>query len=346
MANKSISIILAALVLCGAAVGQNKTLRELAQKRGIDVGAAVAVGPLKKEKLYRRTVEREFGMIVAENAFKWDAVQPERGKFNFRDTDYLVEFAAANRMKLRGHTLVWHRQIPKWLAAGGFTRDELVAILKNHIQTLVGRYRGKIAAWDVVNEAIDDRTGGYRTDSFWHKNLGPDYIALAFRFAREADPRAALYYNDYSAEAMNAKSDGVYKLVAGLVKEGAPVDGVGWQMHLENGFRVAPEHRENARRLAALGLEISITELDVRARLPLTPEASAAQADAYRDVARFCLAEAACKAIVTWGLTDRHSWIPNEFPGTGDALIFDRDYRPKPAYRAMAEVLENEGERK
>ncbi len=319
---------------------QNKTLRSLAEKRGVFIGAAVSVAPLRKERLYRETIEREFNIVVAENAFKWGLVQPKRSKFNFRDTDLLVKFAETNAMKLRGHTLVWHRQNPKWLMEGNFTRDELIKILKDHIQTLVGRYRGKILAWDVVNEAIDDKTGGYRTDSFWYQKLGADYIKLAFEFAREADPSAKLYYNDYSAEGMNAKSGGVYNLLRDLKKQGVPVDGIGWQMHLENGFRIAPEHRENAERLAALGLELSITEMDVRMKLPASAEDLQKQAAAYRDVADFCLAESSCKALLLWGFTDKHSWIPGEFPNTGGALIFDNLYKPKPAFNALLESFE------
>lgn len=326
--------------ICAA---QNKSLRDLSEKHGIYVGTAVAIEPLRKDPLYRETLKREFDIVVAENAFKWSSLRPQKSKFNFKDTDYLVKFAENNKMKLRGHTLVWHRQIPKWLIEGDFTRDELIKILKNHIQTLVGRYRGKISAWDVVNEAIDDKTGKYRTDSFWFQKLGADYIKLAFEFARQADPNAKLYYNDYSAEGMNAKSDGIYNLLRDLKKQGVPIDGIGWQMHLENGFRIEPQHFENAKRLAELGLELSITELDVRMTLPATAEDFRKQADAYRDVAEFCLAESVCKAILTWGFTDKYSWIPGEFPNMGGALIFDNFYKPKPAFTAFQKVFERSG---
>jgi endo-1,4-beta-xylanase len=340
-ANKFIfSLILVCVLLSGAVCfGQTKTLRSLAEKRGVYIGAAVSIKPLEKEKIYRETIEREFNILVAENAFKWGLVQPKKSKFNFKDTDFLVKFAETGKMKLRGHTLVWHRQNPKWLTEGKFTRDELIKILKDHIQTLVGRYRGKILAWDVVNEAIDDKTGEYR-DTFWYQKLGADYIRLAFEFAREADPNAKLFYNDYSAEGMNAKSDGIYKLLKELKSRGVPIDGIGWQMHLENGFRIEPQHRENAKRLVALGLELSITELDVRMKLPASAADLQKQADAYRDVADFCLAEPACKSILTWGFTDKHSWIPGEFQNTGNALIFDNAYQPKPAYRALQEAFE------
>jgi endo-1,4-beta-xylanase len=242
-------------------------------------------------------------------------------------------------MKLRGHTLVWHRQLPKWLVEGNFTRNETIKILKEHIQTLVGRYRGKILAWDVVNEAVDDKTGKFRTDSFWYQKLGSDYIKLAFEFAREADPDAKLYYNDYSAEGMNVKSDGVYNLLRELKNQGIPIDGIGWQMHEINGFRIETQHSANAKRLIALGLELSITELDVRVKLPVSVEDLRKQADAYRDIADFCLDEPQCKAILIWGFTDKYSWIPKEFTKMGDALIFDKFYKPKPSYTALLEAL-------
>lgn len=334
-------IFAAALLNSSICYAQNKTLRALAEKRGIYIGTAAAMRPLQNELLYRQTVKREFNIIVAENAFKWSSLRPAKGKFDFKDTDLLVDFAAKNKMKIRGHTLVWHRQIPEWLLKGNFNRDQLIAILKNHIQTLVGRYRGKIVAWDVVNEAIDDQTGKFRTDSFWYRKLGSDYIQIAFETAREADPNAKLYYNDYSAEGINPKSDGIYALLKELKKNGVPVDGIGWQMHVENGFRIEPQHYENAKRLAALGLELSVTEMDVRMKLPAATKELQKQAEAYGDVANFCVSERACKAILIWGVTDKYSWIPGEFPNTGDALIFDKSYKRKLAYTALQDAFEN-----
>jgi endo-1,4-beta-xylanase len=243
-------------------------------------------------------------------------------------------------MKIRGHTLVWHNQLPGWLTGGNFTRDEVTQILRDHILTLAGRYRGRVWAWDVVNEAISDSMGSLRTGSFWYQAIGPDYIKLAFQFAREADPAAKLYYNDYSIEGLNAKSDAVYALVQDLKNQGVPIDGVGWQMHQVGGFRIQPAHQTNATRLADLGLEISLTEMDVRINLPVTSEKLAQQADGYRDSITFCLAQSNCKALVTWGFTDKYSWVPGTFAGWGDALIYDATYQPKPAYFALQSVLQ------
>jgi endo-1,4-beta-xylanase len=329
-----------ALLPCPIATAQTQPLRVSADQRGFPIGAAVAMTPFRNEATYFETLRREFNIIVAENAFKWDAVHPSRTTFNFTDTDALVDFAEANHMKIRGHTLVWHNQLPSWLTNGNFTRDEVIDILRQHIQTFVGRYRGRIWAWDVVNEAIDDATAGYRTNSFWYQKIGPEYLRLAFEFARQADPAAKLYYNDYSIEGLNNKSNAVFALLSDLKNQGVPVDGVGWQMHQANGFQIQAAQQTNARRLADLGLEISLTEMDVRMTLPATAEKLQQQAQAYKDALQFCMSEPNCKALVMWGFTDKYSWIPTTFAGQGDALIFDASYQAKPAYAALKEILE------
>src|SRR5262245_2977815 len=327
------------LALSLAIVAEAQTLRAAADARGLRIGAAVNMNPFRNEPIYAQTLGREFNMLVAENAMKFDAMHPAQNTYNFTDADALVAYAEANNMAVRGHNLVWHSQIPGWLTGGNFTRDQVIAIMRDHIMTVVGRYRGRIAAWDVVNEAVSDNNGQLRTDSFWHQKIGPEYIAMAFQFAHEADPDAKLYYNDYSAEGSGAKSDAVFNLVSGLVSQGAPINGVGWQMHQINPFRIQQAHRNNAARLAALGLEISITEMDVRISLPSTAQELNEQALAYSDATLFCLTQPNCKALVTWGFTDKYSWVPGFFNGFGDALIFDVNYQPKPAYFAIQSAL-------
>src|SRR5262249_45520509 len=204
------------LTLSLTIVAGAQTLRSAADERGLFVGAAVNMNPFRNEAAYTQTLGREFNMLVAENAMKLDAMHPAQNTYNFTDADALVSYAEANNMAVRGHTLVWHNQIPGWLTGGNFTRDQGIAIMRDHIMTVVGRYRGRIAAWDVVNEAVSDNNGQLRTDSFWHQRIGPEYIAMAFQFAHEADPDAKLYYNDYSAEGLGAKSDAVFNLVSGL----------------------------------------------------------------------------------------------------------------------------------
>jgi endo-1,4-beta-xylanase len=340
----SFVFLLIMLISPATSRAQDRPLRAPADERGFFIGAAVAMSPFRNEPQYVDTLRREFNIIVAENAFKMDAVRPSSTTFNFTDTDALVSFAQANNMRVRGHTLVWHSQLPGWLTNGNFTRDQAIDIMRDHIFTLVGRYRGLVWSWDVVNEAINDSNGGLRTDSFWYQRIGPDYIRLAFEFARQADPDATLYYNDYSIEGMNTKSNAVYNLVSNLKNQGVPIDGVGWQMHQINGFRIQTQHQTNARRLAALGLEISMTEMDVRISLPTTADELQQQALAYSDSINFCLTEPNCKAFVAWGFTDKYSWIPGTFSGMGDALIFNSNYQPKPAYFALLDVLEPEGQ--
>jgi len=340
------SLIVGAVLLVSSmsypdfALAQNQPLRASADLRGVRIGAAVAMTPFRNESDYQDTLKREFNIIVAENAFKWASLRPSRNTFNFTDTDALVDFAEAHNMKIRGHTLVWHNALPGWLTAGNFTRDEAIAILREHILTLVGRYRGRVWAWDVVNEAIDDATGGLRTNSFWYQAIGPDYLKLAFQFAREADPNAKLYYNDYSIEGLSAKSNAVYAMLQDLKTQQVPIDGVGWQMHQVDGFRIQSSNQANARRLADLGLEISITEMDVRINLPSTSEKLAQQADAFRDAIDFCLTQPNCKALLMWGFTDKYSWVPGTFAGWGDALIYDANYQAKPAYFALQKELQ------
>ena len=221
-------------------------LRDLATQRRFFIGTAVNTRALAgDETIYREVLKREFNMLVGENMMKYGELCPSEGHYNWTAADALVEFAEANDMRLRGHTLVWHHQLPSWLASRTWTAPEVQDLLEQHIKTVVGRYRGRILAWDVVNEAIADE-GGYRTYSFWYRHLGPEYIPMAFRWAREADPHAILYYNDYSSEDISPKSDAIYDLVRELKQAGVPVDGVGWQMHVTEGWRVIGAHHQNA----------------------------------------------------------------------------------------------------
>jgi endo-1,4-beta-xylanase len=314
-------------------------LRLLADHRNVLVGAAVCADALARDERYRAALGREINVCVGENAFKWGATHPEQGRYDFAAADRVAAFAQQHRIALRGHCLAWHHANPAWLSERTTTRDEAVATLRDHIHTVAGRYRGSIIAWDVVNEAIDDKTFRWREDAIWQRAIGPDYIALAFQFAREADPHAKLYYNDYDACDLGPKSNAVYELVQRLQSEGVPIDGVGWQCHVTEGFRVNDQHRANAERVAALGLELSVTELDVRLRMPPSPEAYLSQAESVRGIVRLGLAQPRFGALLFWGLSDKHSWVPSFFEGYGDALPLDAEYLPKPAYHAIADEL-------
>jgi endo-1,4-beta-xylanase len=248
-------------------------------------------------------------------------------------------------MQVNGHVLVWHQQLPDWLTQGNFDSDELKTILREHIRTLVTRYRGRVVSWDVGAEAVDEN--GRLRETFWSRGIGPDYLTLAFQWAHDADPQAHLRYNDYGGEGDGAKSDGIYDLVAELRRKGAPIHGVGLQMHAS--LKDAPrpsDVRINMKRLAALGLQTHITEMDVQLTLPASDAALRKQAALYRDMLQACLAVPQCRSFSTWGVSDRYSWIPDFFPGQGDALLFDKNHRAKPAYQSVQRLLRNAASRK
>lgn len=316
-------------------------LRDLAEARGLSIGAAVQVSALDDDA-YAGLLAREFNLVVPETAMSFKSTRPDRSQFDFSLGDRVVAFAQEHNMAVRGQVLVWDHQLPDWLVEGDFSRDAWLAILKEHIQVTVSHYRGKVVAWDVVNEAIDD--DGLLRDTIWMRNIGPGYIALAFRWAREADPNVLLFYNDHLGEGLNRKSQAIYALASGLLQAGVPIDGIGMQMHtwLE-GPPGADELAANMQRLADLGLRVQITEMDVRTQYhPSTNETEKLdlQADMYRQAITTCLAAPNCDTFITWGLTDRYSWIPG-FSGTPDIpLLFDMQSQPKPAYDAVRQALE------
>lgn len=317
----------------------SQPLRAAAESRHLMIGAAADPNHIRQDPAYAAALAREFSALTPENALKFGPLRPTQSTYNFADADFLVEFAQAHDMRVRGHTLVWHNQLPDWLTSGTFTRDQLIAILRDHIMTVVGRYRGRISTWDVVNEAVDER-GAELRQTVWSQGVGPDYIDMAFRFAHQADPAAKLFYNDYGGEDLGPKSDGIYNLVKDMKARGVPIDGVGLQSHFILG-EVPPsaDVDANIKRLSALGLQVQITELDIRTTLPADDAALRRQAGAYRDYLKVCLSNPSCTMFVTWGVTDRYSWIPQFYPGQGAALLFDDAAQPKPAYFALLDAL-------
>jgi endo-1,4-beta-xylanase len=269
---------------------------------------------------------------------KWAAVHPAPGRWRFAAADALVAFAGARGMRVRGHPLLWHEQLPAWVEALEASPAALRRALAGHVGRLVGRYRGRVAAWDVVNEAVTPE-GALRPTVF--RALGDGYLAEAFGLAHAADPGALLFYNDFGLETPGRKADRVHRLLEGLRAAGAPVHGVGLQMHLDAAR--PPDLRAlqaTVAGFAALGLAVEVTEMDVRVRGLGGPPAArlARQRAVYRDGLAACLAGARCRAVTFWGLTDRHSWIDARF-GADDPLLFDRDYAEKPALEGVREAL-------
>jgi endo-1,4-beta-xylanase len=313
------------------------TLRTYAAKRGKLIGAAVNNG-LVRDADYAKVLAREYNLLTTENAMKWSEIQPERDRYDWVYADELVDFAIAHDIKVRGHTLIWQQQMPDWLKYADWTREELVGVMKDHITKVVERYRGRIYAWDVVNEVVF-REGEIITP-FWFNNLGPDYIDIAFQTAHEADPDALLFYNDYNTEGMDGRSDTVYEMVKGMKERGIPIDGVGMQCHYELNQLPNLDHvAQNIKRLGELGLQVHITELDIRIKDTPTPDQLEQQAQNYRDILNVCLEAPNCTAFIMWGMTDKYSWVPLYKKGYGSALIFDANYQPKPAYLALLAAL-------
>jgi endo-1,4-beta-xylanase len=322
-----------------------KSLRAAADARGKLIGFAMAIprDPADRAE-YEKVAAREFNCVVAENAMKFGPMCPGgRGVYDFHGADAIVAFAQANNMKMRGHALVWHEQQPKWFREDEWTKQEMADILHEHIKTMMNRYKGKVYAWDVVNEAIADSNDAndvYRKSNLY-ETLGPEFIDMAFRWAHEADPSAKLFYNDYGTDFGGVKFEKLYNLVKGMKQSNVPIDGVGLQMHINLAAEgKGPQLARVMSRLSELGLEVHITELDVAVDLPADSNSLAKQAKVYGEITEVAMREKACTALMFWGFTDKHSWIPWFSKGKqGAALLFDESYRPKPAYDEVRKAL-------
>jgi endo-1,4-beta-xylanase len=309
------------------------TLKDAAVASGKLVGTAVQ-SALLTGATYSAVAGREFNYLTAEYEMKWDVIEPTPNASNFAPGDAIVGFALAQGMRVKGHTLIWHQQTPSWL--NGLASAPFRTAFERHISRVGAHYRGQVDAWDVVNEAVADDGRGLR-DTVFRQRLGDAYIADAFRLARRADPSARLFYNDYGGEGLNAKSDRIYELVRDLRRAGVPIDGVGLQMHISAASHPTVDSiAANIRRLAALGLVVHVSEMDVRINNAGGTQAARLEAQrvAYRDVVRVCVLEPGCEAVTFWGFTDAHTWIGGDAP-----LLFDAQYRPKPSYFGVLDAF-------
>ena len=323
-------------------------LRKYADQRQINIGVAVHnsffTNPLNGQ--YKKLLKKEFNTLVAENAMKPYVLEPEQGKFSFSRADKLIDFARENGMKVRGHCLVWHKQIPGWMTNDQLSCEKLLAILKEYITTVAGHFKGKVFAWDVVNEAIDEKEADHFRRSVWMNVIGPAYIDSAFVWARQADQDALLFYNDYDAEWINEKSNAVYELVKGLKKRGIPIDGVGLQCHFQLGKIDFEGISENMQRLEKLGLQTQITELDISIDTGKeSQETLNEQAASYGKMTKRWLDDKNCTAFIIWGLSDQYSWIPGFSKNErGTALLFDTGFNRKPAWNQVLKQLRSAGD--
>ncbi|SKA74205.1 endo-1,4-beta-xylanase [Clostridium sp. USBA 49] len=310
------------------------------------IGAAVRVEDL--EGIHGELLKKHFNSVTLENAMKFGEIQPVEGRFEFDKPDKIKEFAINNNIKMRGHTFVWHNQTPSWLFVdkngNQVSRELLLNRLKQHIKTLVNRYGDIIYAWDVVNEAIEDKTGEQYRDTPWRRILGENYIKIAFEVAKEEINNAELYYNDYNNEIPN-KLDKSYRMLKELIEKGTPIDGVGIQAHWNITDKKLIDNLKNAiEKYASLGLKIQITELDVsmfnfeNSRTDLlepTSEMLYLQEEMYDNIFRtFREYKEVINSVTFWGISDMYTWKDNfPVPGRKDwPMLFDVKGKPKRAF--------------
>jgi endo-1,4-beta-xylanase len=330
----ALGLVALALVAGGEEPGQTRIESPdigLAVEWRVPVGAAVTLEPAREDATYLRTFLEHFESLTPENEMKWERVQPRRGEFSFAEADALVDLAVRHERRVRGHPLVWDQQLPAWVAEGDWDADELEAVLRDHVRTVVGRYRGRVAVWDVVNEPFED--DGSWTPSVWYRVLGERYVTIAFEAAREADPDATLVLNEIAAEHEGPKARALLELARRLARRGVPIDAVGLQNHTAAGDH--PRRRRLGELMAhyrEAGLDVEITEMDVE----IGPgDDLDDQAAGYAAAAEACAAAENCRGLTVWGVTDRYSWIGAE----RRPLPFDSEGRPKPAFEALRSAL-------
>ena len=323
-----------------------------------------------REDKATRLVKKHFNTISPENMLKWGPVHPEPEVFNFEPADKYVAFGQENDMFIVGHTLVWHSQVPDWVfqdeQGNTITKEALLKRMQDHISTVAGRYKGKIGGWDVVNEALED--DGSLRQTKWLEIIGEEFLQKAFEYARETDPEAELYYNDYSLW-KPAKREGAVRLVRKLQEKGIKVDGIGMQGHYGIDYPTLDDIEASIEAFADLGVKVMITELDIDVLpnpskrqgadiamrfdpqegynpyangLPDSVEQKLNQR--YADIFNlFHKHRDKISRVTFWGVADHHSWL-NDWPMEGRRsypLVFDRNYQPKPAFKAIVEAVEN-----
>jgi endo-1,4-beta-xylanase len=304
------------------------------------IGAAVNVSLLKSNTNYRNLVIKEFNSVTAENAMKFASVHPSKDIYTWSDADYLVDFAVANGKRLHGHTLNWYKSLPDWVNNFQGTTAEWENLLKTHIQTVVGHFKGKVVSWDVVNEAVNE--DGTIRNSIWVQKLGVDYIGRAFQYAHEADPNALLFYNDYGHEFGPTKRTAILNLVTGLKNKGIPIDGIGIQMHT----RVTQSDANLTAAIstaAATGLKIHISEIDITLNpdnvqsMTYTTALGEQQAAKYKTIVQAynAIPKSQQFGITQWNVTDADSWIPSNYSRPDWPLPFDAQYQRKAAYQGI-----------
>lgn len=322
------------LLFCGCA---KKTTQYYAKKAGFDFGFAVGTGDIVQD-FTTKIINENASILVAENCMKTVNLRPNKTFWNWSDVDNLVNYALEHKMQVKFHTLFWHVQNAAWISAFK-TEKQASDFMEDHVKTILTRYKGKIRDYDVVNEMFNE-DGSFR-ENVWYKTMGSGYIEKALRLARDADPTAHLYLNDFNNENMgNPKADAMYNMIKDFVARGVPIDGVGFQLHLDASLPYDEDAiRANVRRYKDLGLEVSFSEVDVRIPQTEPEKYLEAQKDVYCSLLKIAMEEPNVKSFILWGISDKTSWVPSSFPGYGSALLYDSQYNPKPVYTEMMNML-------
>ena len=310
-------------------------------------GTAIQFNALLSNQTYVANLLGEFNAAAPGNQMKWVSLQPQRQKWFWDEADEFVGFCERHGLRIKGHTLIWHNQLPPWVTES-LSADALRWEMLAHVRTTVARYKGRIPAWDVVNEVIATKRGDashhgdgktYR-NSLLMRTLGPDFIEAAFRAAHDADPSADLIYNDYNVIDGGDKADRMYEMVRGLLRKGVPLHVVGFQTHVKgpeleiDGWM--SQAAANLKRFADLGLKITLSEIDMRVSGWPASERRWRQRNAYRALLAMALVQPKMEGLTFWGFTDQHSWIHYEF-GADEPLLLDEEYRLKPAYHGCCD---------
>ncbi|EWC43829.1 hypothetical protein DRE_07273 [Drechslerella stenobrocha 248] len=282
-------------------------------------------------------LKAEAGQLTGENSMKWESIQPNQGSYSWSGADTLVNFALNNNMIVRGHTFVWHQQIPQWLKNIN-NKQTLTSAIQSHIAAVAGRYKGKIYAWDVANEVFEDN-GSRRSSVFSNVFNDWTFLDVAFNAAKAADPDAKLCLNDYNLDYSSSKLTNFVQLVKDLKSRNVPIDCVGTQSHLVVGNGAIPSYKSTLDSLATTNTEVQITELDIRTSSSPSQQQMNQQVTDYKTVATACMRTSSCSGITIWGVSDRDSWVPGVFNGEGYALLWDNNYRKKSAYQGFLDGI-------